>query len=243
MLTVHCHHKPIDILLADKLPPNTNLTDNAYRNSFYYDPTNCILYLRRDRLENVGEFILVLVHTLSHIKTEDMRNDSDPKFVKEFYKALSTVCSDLFLSRYKKSNALNEAVLNLPPGQSTEIADVGMKVLGTVFGDSHEEIERSNVVNDLLDTKLIRNKKDDSDNFNQEVMFQRLGKYADFIATNKLSNFLGDVENKLKNVKKQGSKTEVDKRLDDLQLKVTIVNIFVSLTLTHFYYYMVSLIF
>lgn len=220
LLIVHCHHKPIDILLADKLPPNANLTDNAYRNSFYYDPTNCILYLRRDRLENVGEFILVLVHTLSHIKTEDMRNDSDPKFVKEFYKALSTVCSDLFLSRYKKSNALNEAVLNLPPGQSTEIADVGMKVLGTVFGDSHEEIERSNVVNDLLDTKLIRNKKDDSDNFNQEVMFQRLGKYADFIATNKLSNFLGDVEKKLKNVKKQGSKTEVDKRLDDLQLKV-----------------------
>ena len=49
-----------------------------------YDPNNRILYLRRDRLENVGEFILVLVHTLAHVHVGDMRNDADPNFLKEF---------------------------------------------------------------------------------------------------------------------------------------------------------------
>ena len=31
LLTVHCFHKPVDILLADKLPPNSTLSHNAYR--------------------------------------------------------------------------------------------------------------------------------------------------------------------------------------------------------------------
>lgn len=222
LLTVHCFHKPVDILLADKLPPNNNLPNNAYRNSFHYDPNNRLLYLRRDRLENVGEFILVLVHTLSHIHVDDMRNDADPKFIKEFYKSLSVVCSDLFLSRYKRSNALNEVISNLPPGHSTESKDTGLQVLQTVFGDSHENMERENVVNDLIDTKLIRNTKDESEQFSGDVLFERLRKYTDFVVTNKLGNFLGDVENKIKSASKVGSKTEVDKRLDELQVKVRI---------------------
>merc|ERR1712100_742888 len=48
LLAMHCYHKPVTILLA-----NEQLSGNAYRNSFSYDPNNRILYLRRDRLENV----------------------------------------------------------------------------------------------------------------------------------------------------------------------------------------------
>lgn len=223
LLGVHCLHKPVNILLADKLPPNNTLSQNAYRNSFYYDPNNRLLYLRRDRLENVGEFILVLVHTLCHAHVEDMRSDSDPKFVKEFYKALSVVCSDLFLSRYRKSNALNEAMNNHLSGGSENtqnLQDTGRKVLESVFGDSHDEIERENVVNDLLDTKLVRNKRNESEQFDSEVIFKRLRKYTDFIVSNKLRNFLGDVENKLVDVKHQGSETEVDRRLKELEFQV-----------------------
>ena len=219
LLVVHCFHKPVDILLADKLPPNPHLGQNAYRNSFHYDSNNRILYLRRDRLENAGEFILVLVHTLSHIQVEDMRSDSDPNFVKEFYKALSVVCSDLFLARYKRSSALNQAMMTAPD-ETKGIVDASKRMLENLFGDAHNEIDRENVVDDLLDTKLVRNKKNESEDFNQDAMFQRLGRYTDFIVSNKLRTFLGDVESKLSDAKALGSENEVDKRLKELDFKV-----------------------
>jgi len=221
LLGVHCFHKPVHILLADKLPPNSTLSQNAYRNSFYYDPNNRLLYLRRDRLENVGEFILVLVHTLAHTHVEDMRSDSDPKFVKEFYKALSVVCSDLFLSRYRRSNAMNEA--GDAEKQDSRAQDAGqVSSLENVFGDAHDEMERENVVNDLLDTKLVRNAKNSSDSFDRDVMFKRLRKYTDFIVSNKLRNFLGEVEGKLCDAKHQGSESEVDRRLKELKFQVSV---------------------
>ena len=67
LLTIHCQHVPVTLLLADKLPSNTQLTRNAYRNSFYFDSNNQILYMRKERLENIGEFVLVLIHCLAHL--------------------------------------------------------------------------------------------------------------------------------------------------------------------------------
>lgn len=64
----HCQHAPITLLLADKIPPNERLRNNAYRNSFFFDANNRILYVRTARLDTVGEFVVVLVHTLAHIK-------------------------------------------------------------------------------------------------------------------------------------------------------------------------------
>jgi hypothetical protein len=69
LVTGHCQHMPVTLLLADKIPPNTELAHNAYRNSFQYDANNHILYMRTARLDSVGEFVLVLVHTLAHIKS------------------------------------------------------------------------------------------------------------------------------------------------------------------------------
>lgn len=68
LVATHCHHMPVTILLADKIPANSHLTHNRYRNSFFFDATNHMLYLRTARLDSVGEFLLVLVHTLAHIK-------------------------------------------------------------------------------------------------------------------------------------------------------------------------------
>lgn len=231
LLTVHCFHKPVHILLADKLPPNSTLSHNAYRNSFYYDPNNRLLYLRRDRLENVGEFVLVLVHTLCHAHVEDMRSDADPKFIKEFYKALGVVCSDLFLSRYKRSNAMNDALAAYTEDENSEgvsLKDAGKQVLESVFGDTHDEMERENVVNDLLDTNLLRSKNDVSRDFNRDVMFKRLRKYTDFIVSNKLRGFLGEVEDRLTETKNQGSETEIDRRLKELNHQVNIFSHFFS---------------
>ena len=77
MLVAHCQHHPVTLLLADEIPPNAELSHNAYRNSFHYDANNRILYMRTARLESVGQFVLVLVHTLAHIHAgEFMREGS-----------------------------------------------------------------------------------------------------------------------------------------------------------------------
>lgn len=213
LLMVQCYHKPINILLAEKLPPNPKMAGNAYRNSFFFDANNKILYMRRDRMESVGEFVLVLVHTMSHIKCENMIDDSDAMFVKEFYKSMSVVCNDLFFARYKRSSALSSAMMAFPE-ETAQLEDAGKFVLESVFGDAHNEVDRQNVIDELLDTHLLR-----SSNglvFNQEVMFQRLTRYTDFVVSNRLRTFLGDIENKVKTARLQGTDTEIDKRLQEL---------------------------
>ena len=68
-VSARCGHAPVTILLADKIPANPALTRNLYRNSFHFDANNRILYVRAARLDTVGEFVLVLVHCLAHIKS------------------------------------------------------------------------------------------------------------------------------------------------------------------------------
>lgn len=219
LLAVHCLHKPVHVLLANKIPPS-NVENNLYANDFHYDTHNRIVYLRRDKLKNVGEFNLILIHTLTHIHIEDMSNDTNAVFLKEFYKALSAVCSDLFLSRYKRANALNDAVLAMPE-ETRKIEDVGKKIFESIFEDVHDEVDKNNVVNDLLDTKLIRNKKYESTDYDREFLFHRLQKYTSYIVNSKLKTFLGDVEDSLSGAKKQGSQIEVERRLRELQIPVS----------------------
>ena len=69
VVAARCQHAPVTILLADRIPANPQLTRNLYRNSFHFDANNRILYVRAARLDTVGEFVLVLVHCLAHIKS------------------------------------------------------------------------------------------------------------------------------------------------------------------------------
>ena len=57
-----------------------------YRHSFYYERAKKILFIRKERLESIGEFILVIVHCLSHIANGDLADDSQPMFLRYFYK-------------------------------------------------------------------------------------------------------------------------------------------------------------
>ena len=69
LIARRCQHSPVNILLADSIPSNPQLSRNMYRNSFAFDANNRILYLRAARLETVGEYVLVLTHCLAHIKS------------------------------------------------------------------------------------------------------------------------------------------------------------------------------
>lgn len=74
----------VTLLLASNLPPN-NYTHNCFRNSFFYQHSKKILFIRKERLESVGEFVVVIMHCLSHVKVGDLANDTNPVFLREFY--------------------------------------------------------------------------------------------------------------------------------------------------------------
>ena len=75
----------VTLLLASTLPPN-NYDKNMFRRSFFYQHAKKILFVRQERLESVGEFLLVLAHCLAHIKVDDLTDDSNAGFMREFYK-------------------------------------------------------------------------------------------------------------------------------------------------------------
>jgi hypothetical protein len=203
LLTVHCQHVPVTLLLADKLPPNPQLARNAYRNSFYFDSNNKILYMRKERLENVGEFVLVLIHCLAHLKAQDLRDDTEPSFVKEFHRGLAIVCDDLFFARYRRSQT--------PTSQNDDLDKV-TELLDPKGGQ--ESSARSDVVGDLLDVKLLRGSSKDGVHFSREGLVERLSKYSNFALSNKIQDLLGD---KSEQAQMQGTDIYIEDRLQELQ--------------------------
>lgn len=77
----------VTILVASNLPPN-NYIRNCFRNSFYYEHATKILFIHEERMETVGEFVLVVIHCPSHVKVDDLTDDYNPDHLREFYKVL-----------------------------------------------------------------------------------------------------------------------------------------------------------
>ncbi|KAE8295318.1 hypothetical protein D5F01_LYC06244 [Larimichthys crocea] len=73
-------------LIAASLP-NNNYSNNAFRNSFFYQEAEETLFVRRQRLQSVGGFSLLLLHCLSHVKINNMSSDSSPAFQRLFFKS------------------------------------------------------------------------------------------------------------------------------------------------------------
>ena len=173
----------VHLLLADKIPPNKSLVHNAYENSFKFESHNRILYIRLCRLDNVGEFVVVLVHTLAHIKTDTLADDMDPQFIKEFYRSLSIYCSDFFFSQHNSESALaamsDEPLLN---------------VFEEIFERVHTVSEKCDALDDIIDTRILMDTTSDGDDFSHENIMARLDEYQDFMQLSKLKDYLGEVE-------------------------------------------------
>ena len=197
----------VHLLLADKIPPNKSLVRNAYRNSFRFESHNRILYIRLCRLDNVGEFVVVLVHTLAHIKTDTLSDDMDPLFIKEFYRSLSICCSDFFFSRHNSESALaatsDEPLLN---------------VLEEIFERVHTASEKSNALDDVIDTRILMDTTSDGDEFSHENIMARLDEYQDFMQLSKLKDYLGEVEENIA-APDHATADYVDRRLMELHEK------------------------
>eukprot|EP01006_Ploeotia_vitrea_P062868 TRINITY_DN84547_c0_g1_i1.p1 TRINITY_DN84547_c0_g1~~TRINITY_DN84547_c0_g1_i1.p1 ORF type:complete len:363 (-),score=43.98 TRINITY_DN84547_c0_g1_i1:100-1140(-) len=107
LLKAHDDEIPsINIFLASSLPGNKSANNNAFRNSFHFDTFKKSLYIHQSRLgstgSTIGDFLLVIVHCLAHIKTGDIAtncNDTDPVFLKEFYAINKILCEELFFGQ------------------------------------------------------------------------------------------------------------------------------------------------
>lgn len=75
----------VTLLLASSIPPN-NYAKNAFRNSFFFERSRRILFVRQERMESVGDFIVVVLHCMAHVKVDDLTDDNNPIFLREFYK-------------------------------------------------------------------------------------------------------------------------------------------------------------
>lgn len=71
--------------LADALPRN-NYENNAFRRSFFFQHHPGVLFVRRKRAENVGDFMVILLHCLAHIAADEMVDDESPRQRKLFYR-------------------------------------------------------------------------------------------------------------------------------------------------------------
>lgn len=108
---------PVKIQIAKSLPDaQTNAT--AFRCSYFYDHSRRTIFIRQSRLANIGEFMLVMVHALAHIKSAvaDDRanitawNDADPAFLTEFYGLLEVCTEEMFYMRLPANLASRDTV-------------------------------------------------------------------------------------------------------------------------------------
>ncbi|XP_061637986.1 uncharacterized protein si:dkey-103g5.4 isoform X9 [Phyllopteryx taeniolatus] len=98
----------VSLQLAASLP-NNNYHNNAFRNSFFYQEADETLFVRRQRLQSVGGFSLLLLHCLSHVATKDMSNDSAPAFGRLFCKVLQASLGELFQAKLALDSSAHEA--------------------------------------------------------------------------------------------------------------------------------------
>ena len=80
--------RKVTLSIASSLPSNGSaLNNNAYGNSFHWNSESRILYVREERLESVGEFAMLLVHTLAHISADPkgMKGTLGKEFEKMYY--------------------------------------------------------------------------------------------------------------------------------------------------------------
>nr|XP_015193128.1 PREDICTED: uncharacterized protein LOC107075667 [Lepisosteus oculatus] len=98
LLRTHTQVPEITLQLAASLPAN-DYTHNAFRHSFFYQEAEKTLFVRRQRLQGVGGFSLLLLHCLAHIASGELSPDSSPNFLRAFFQTLQVCLGELFLLR------------------------------------------------------------------------------------------------------------------------------------------------
>ncbi|XP_034025206.1 uncharacterized protein si:dkey-103g5.4 [Thalassophryne amazonica] len=132
----------VSLQIAATLPHN-NYFNNAFRNSFFYQESQATLFVRRQRLQSVGGFSLLLLHCLSHVKLNNMSSDCSPAFQRLFFKMLQACLAELFQARLGMFHAGQEDDPNLCfPDQRDPQRDFKGTMLGSCAAGLLERLHR-----------------------------------------------------------------------------------------------------
>ncbi|OAF67779.1 hypothetical protein A3Q56_04479 [Intoshia linei] len=96
----------IKIAAASEIP-NNGYHSNCFRYSVFYQEKTKTLYVRFERFSNIGSFILILIHSLSHILIGNMINDYDDNFINIYFELLKFIHFEYFES----INKLNKKMI------------------------------------------------------------------------------------------------------------------------------------
>jgi hypothetical protein len=90
----------VTVKLASSLAPPTAAGGNAFRHSYSFDAEHGVVYMHQARAQDMGSFVLVLIHALAHVKCDTLANDNAGAFKREFFLALQQVCFDALAVRF-----------------------------------------------------------------------------------------------------------------------------------------------
>lgn len=164
--------KGLTLVGASSLPTST-AANNAFCNSYLYDHAGQQLAIHTDRMSSSGDFGLVIIHALSHIKIDphDMSNDANSAFTLEFYSNLKILSQDLYKHTSKVVPKLLSASSSI--GNSKSIRNMTSKLTALTGSIKSGESEMSE-----------GSKQDDSgtrpttEYFSTESLTERLKNYA-----------------------------------------------------------------
>lgn len=93
LLNRACAFPPVMLLLARAVPVShcDNLLAYCHKD-FYYDTANQILYILEKKLQNAGQFISILLHSMAYISSGSKSLD----FMKAFHSAISALSMQLY---------------------------------------------------------------------------------------------------------------------------------------------------
>ncbi|KAH3750553.1 hypothetical protein DPMN_185080 [Dreissena polymorpha] len=171
------------LLLASNLPPN-NYERNAFRNSIYYEHARNILFVRKERIDSIGEFVVLILHSMAHVKCGEMTDDGNAQFLRVFYKCLKVVCQDMFFSRTKSTPTTRHVTEQVTGQQSTN----GRPALEQALAPLTKKMEdRTNTVGELVDMKVETPGRAE---FSPQQINRRMYGYENMSSTARLRQYL-----------------------------------------------------
>jgi len=102
-------------LAAASSLPHDEYTNNAYRNTYYFDDNLRTLHIRRGRFLSTGDFMLVLAHAAAHISVGSMSNDGTAAFQAEFHRLMRAFGQEMYTPAPAASGSAPSGAASAPP--------------------------------------------------------------------------------------------------------------------------------
>merc|ERR1711988_590107 len=182
----------LSIKIASSLPQTENKR-TAFSQSYAYSHSARTLFVHQSRVSSSGDFGLILVHALSHIKlfpeAQNRWNDQNPAFMSEFYTNLRILSQNLYKHSMSSGNTIGKSpvqqyptpVLSRQPSRPHSLGAIGPSPSGLgllrVSSTRASTIDEHNLSKTGSDTDTHRS--EDLEGYFLSVSIEdRLKKYA-----------------------------------------------------------------